>query len=306
MSSTSFYPIGIPGQPWGENERSQWQESQSAKRSYQEDVVPRIEALADRFETLPYGRLEYSDTSYSLFALRNGIHDPNLQTALITGGVHGYETSGVMGALQFLETRAAEYAGKVNLLVAPCVSPWAYERINRWNYNAIDPNRSFHPESGAGECTALMALVASATGRFLLHIDLHETTDSDESEFRPALCARDGKEYEPGLVPDGFYLVDDNENLQPAFQQAVIAAVEQVTHIAPPDADGKIIGSPVIAHGVIEYPQSKYAMCASITGAQFTTTTEVYPDSPRATPEQCNLAQVSAVCAALDFGLLNS
>jgi hypothetical protein len=32
-------------------------------------------------------------------------------------------------------------------------------------------------------------------------IDLHETTDSDESEFRPALAARDGKPFELGLIP---------------------------------------------------------------------------------------------------------
>ena len=38
-----------------------------------------------------------------------------------------------------------------------------------------------------------------------------------------------------------------------------------------------------------------------ITGARYTTTTEVYPDSPRATPEQCIAAQVAAVCAGLDF-----
>jgi hypothetical protein len=34
-------------------------------------------------------------------------------------------------------------AGRINLLVAPCVSPWAYERIQRWNAHAVDPNRSF-------------------------------------------------------------------------------------------------------------------------------------------------------------------
>jgi len=44
-------------------------------------------------------------------------------------------------------------------------------------------------------------------------------------------------------------------------------------------------------------------MCPSITGAPYTTTTEVYPDSPRATPQQCSDAQVAAVCAALDFVL---
>jgi hypothetical protein len=117
------------------------------------------------------------------------------------------------------------------------------------------------------------------------------------------LAARDGKPFEPGLIPDGFYLVDDSENPQPAFQQAVIAAVEKVTHIAPADDKGEIIGSPLVAHGVIEYPLVKLGLCAGITGAKFTTTTEVYPDSSRATPQQCNDAQVAAVCAALDYAL---
>ena len=40
-----------------------------------------------------------------------------------------------------------------------------------------------------------------------------------------------------------------------------------------------------------------------ITNARYTTTTEVYPDSPSATPEQCNAAQAAAVCAAIDFAL---
>ncbi len=306
MTNTAFYPIGTPGQPWGEEERSQWRAGQPRQRRYDEDVVPRIEALTADFEVLTYGRLDYAGETYTLFALRNGPHDPALPTALVTGGVHGYETSGVMGALEFLETRAVDYAGKVNLLVAPCVSPWAYERINRWNYDAIDPNRNFHADSDARECSALVDLVASQSGPFLLHIDLHETTDSDEGEFRPALAARDGNNYVPDAVPDGFYLVDDSENPQPAFQQAIILAVEKITHIAPADPDGKIIGTSVVAHGVIEYPQSKYAMCSAITGARFTTTTEVYPDSARATPTQCNEAQVAAVCAALDFALAHA
>ena len=208
MTSTPSYPIGTPSKPWGEEERNQWRSSQSRQRRYQEDVVPRIVALAERFEVLSYGQLDYAGEAYTLFALRNGPADPDLPTALVTGGVHGYKTSGVMGALQFLETRAGQYAGKINLLVAPCVSPWAYERVNRWNYDAVDPNRNFAPDSKALECTALMELVAAQPGPFLLHIDLHETTDSDESEFRPALAARDGEDFKPGIIPDGFYLVD--------------------------------------------------------------------------------------------------
>ncbi|ATW02684.1 M14 family metallocarboxypeptidase [Sphingorhabdus sp. YGSMI21] len=303
MNGTPFYPIGTSGQPWGDEERKQWRAGQSTRRRYAEDVVPRIEALADQFEIISYGQLDYADDIYSLFALRNGPHDPALPTALVTGGVHGYETSGIMGALEFLEKYAANYAGKCNLLVAPCVSPWAYERVNRWNYNALDPNRNFKTGSEAAECAALMALVAAQPGPFLLHIDLHETTDSDETEFRPALAARDGKNYVPDTVPDGFYLVDDSESPQPAFQQSIISAVERVTHIAPPDENNMIIGSPVVAHGVIEYPQAQYAMCGAITDARFKTTTEVYPDSERATPRECNNAQVTAVCAALDFAL---
>ena len=303
MVTFSPYPIGTPGQQWGAAEKSEWRARQVRRRRYDQEIVPRIEALGELFETLVYGHLDYAGAQYSLFALRSRQFDPLLPTVLITGGVHGYETSGVTGALEFLETRAASYARRVNLLVAPCVSPWAYEHINRWNYDAIDPNRSFRAGGPSREATALIALVASIAQPFVMHVDLHETTDSDEAEFRPALCARDGKPFMPETIPDGFYLCADSENPQPAFQQAIIAAVAGVTHIAPPDPKGEIIGSPVVAPGVIEYPLTRLGLCASITGARFTTTTEVYPDSARTSPQACRLAQVTAVCAALDHVL---
>ena len=303
MTDVVAYPVGTPGRAWGEAELDQWRARQVRHRRYDQDVLPRIAALADRFERIAYGQLDYAGESYPLYALRSRAWDASLPAALITGGVHGYETSGVMGALAFLETRSADYAGRVNLLVAPCVSPWGYERINRWNFEAVDPNRNFRPDGPSREATSLIALVQPWLGQFRLHIDLHETTDSDESEFRPALAARDGKPFEPGTIPDGFYLVADAEDPQLAFQQAIVTAVEAVTHIAPPDEGGEIIGCPAVAHGVITYPQRDYGMCPVITGAPYTTTTEVYPDSPRATPQQCNDAQVAATCAALDFVL---
>jgi hypothetical protein len=43
-----------------------------------------------------------------------------------------------------------------------------------------------------------------------------------------------------------------------------------------------------------------------MTDAPFRTTTEVYPDSPRASAEQCIAAQVAAACAAIDFALTQS
>ncbi|MBX3714311.1 MAG: M14 family metallocarboxypeptidase [Lysobacter sp.] len=301
--SQAFHPVGTPGQPWTPAEFDVWRARQVRHRSYHEDVVRVIEGFRDRFDVSEYGEVVYGDERHPLFAILNRHWNDALPCVLVTGGVHGYETSGVHGALRFVDLHAEAYAGKVNLLVAPCVSPWAYERIHRWNHDGVDPNRSFREPSPAQESAALMRLVAPLLGRFVAHVDLHETTDSDETEFRPALAARDGKPFEPGLIPDGFYLVDDTENPQPEFQQAIIAAVERVTHIAPPDDKGEIIGSPVVAHGVIRYPLKALGLCAGITGARYTTTTEVYPDSPRATPEQCNEAQAVAVRAAVDFVL---
>ena len=76
-----------------------------------------------------------------------------------------------------------------------------------------------------------------------------------------------------------------------------------MTHIAPADANGQIIGADVTQKGVINYPVRDLGLCASVTGARFTSTTEVYPDSADATPEICNQAQIAAVRAALDYAL---
>jgi hypothetical protein len=301
--SLRTYPIGVPGQPWSATEIDVWRSRQVKQRSYAADVLTAIDALRASFDVTEYGQLDYAGESFPLVAIRSRDWSDDLPVLLVTGGVHGYETSGVEGALQFVRDHANEYAGGANILVVPCVSPWAYERIQRWNPDAIDPNRNFREDSPAAESAALVSLLAPLSDRILVHIDLHETTDSDESEFRQAVAARDGKEYEPGEVPDGFYLVDDSFNRQPAFQEAVIEAVAKVTHIAPADAHGEIIGSPVVAHGVIEYDLKKLGLCAGITNASYVTTTEVYPDSPRSTPQQCNDAQVAAVRAAFDYAL---
>ncbi|WP_428312746.1 M14 family metallopeptidase [Hydrocarboniphaga sp.] len=303
MSVSQPYPIGTPGQPWGATEIQAWRSSHAIRRRYKDDVLAVIDRLRARFDVQQYGSLDFDPERFPLYCIRSRDWHDELPCVLITGGVHGYETSGVHGALRFVERHAADYAGRINLLVAPCISPWAYETIQRWNPYAIDPNRSFRDDSPAQESAALLRLVAPLRERLLLHVDLHETTDTDESEFRPALAARDGKVYEPGEIPDGFYLVDDSEQPQTAFQQAVIAAVARVTHIAPADGRGEIIGSPVIAPGVIEYALRPLGLCAGMTSARYRTTTEVYPDSPRASDEQCILAQVTAVCAAIDYAL---
>ncbi|GAB3276183.1 M14 family metallopeptidase [Parahaliea aestuarii] len=302
MSQTTSYSIGTPGTPWGDAERAEWHGRQGVKRSYASLVLSRLEATPTGFERVTYGALSHDPQRYPLLAFRSQEWDRTRPSALVTGGVHGYETSGVQGAIDFLQQAAEAYLGRVNLLVLPCISPWAFETINRWNPLAIDPNRSFHVDSPAEESAAVLALLAREGLQFDLHIDLHETTDTDASEFRPALAARDGESIDLWEhIPDGFYLVGDSERPEPAFQAAVIKAVEAVTHIAPPDSDGTIIGETLEQHGVINYPVRKLGLCAGITDARFVTTTEVYPDSPRVDDANCNLAQVTAICTALDF-----
>ncbi|KQB00915.1 peptidase [Vibrio metoecus] len=301
---SSVYPIGVPGQPWQAAERQAWLAQRHSQREYQQEVVPKILALQDRFEISTYGALSFDPARYPLYVVKSRNWDATKPTVLITGGVHGYETSGVHGALQFLATAAEPYLAHFNLLAAPCVSPWGYETINRWNPDAIDPNRSFIQNSPAQEAALLMAMVAEHEP-ILLHIDLHETTDTDESEFRPALAARDGKDYLAGTIPDGFYTVGDTENPQLDFQQAVINSVRRVTHIAPADDKNEIIGSPVVADGVILYPMRELGLCGGMTDCTYGTTTEVYPDSPKVSAQNCNDAQVAAIVGALDYVLAN-
>src|SRR5699024_9983500 len=113
------------------------------QRSYADEVLTRIQALGDHFDLCTYAELDYAPERYPLYLLRSRNHDAALPTMLVTGGVHGYETSGVHGALLFAEEHAAAYAGRANLIVLPCLSPWAYERIHRWDPYAVDPNRNF-------------------------------------------------------------------------------------------------------------------------------------------------------------------
>ncbi|MFT5758135.1 MAG: hypothetical protein ACI9LM_002874 [Alteromonadaceae bacterium] len=307
MNDQQPYAIGTLGIKWGEIEKSVWFAQQRIKRSYQDDVVAKIKALSDKFDVEQYGALSLDESRYPLWAVKSKNWDHNKQTVLVTGGVHGYETSGVQGALRFLETKAKDYTNQFNILVMPCISPWGYETINRWNGKAIDPNRSFHKDSPAEESALVIEYIASlSTFDIKVHIDLHETTDSDNSEFRPALAARDAVEHNNWNIPDGFYLVANSVNPAPSFQKAIITAVEKMTHIAPADDNGQLIGAPLEQRGVINYAARALGLCMGLTNADFMTTTEVYPDSPKSDDENCILAQVVVITAGLDFVLENS
>ena len=295
------YPIGIEGKPWGTKEKTLWLNQQPIKRQYADEVLVTIDSLRDDFELAQYGTLPYDQNRYPLYIAKTKNWQASSPTVLVTGGVHGYETSGVQGALGFLTGKAKDYESSFNLVVAPCISPWGYETINRWNPDAIDPNRSFMSNSLSAEASQIMAYVNAQQFNLLAHFDLHETTDTDNSEFRPALAARDAVFQAVWDIPDGFYTVDDSSRPKPAFQKAIIDSVESVTHIAQPDDQNKIIGADVAQKGVINYNKRKLFLCGGFTTADYVTTTEVYPDSSSATPRQCIDAQIAAICGGLNY-----
>jgi len=284
---------------WQQAEKDNWFREQKIQRSYRDEVATKIIALSSRYELVQYGALSLDPNRYPLFILKTKHFDPKKKTILVTGGVHGYETSGVHGALAFMERSAECYEYSYNIVCAPCISPWAYETINRWNPKAIDPNRSFRENSPAEECSFFLQAMKGVEP--FAHFDLHETTDTDNTIFRPALAARDGVEQKFSEIPDGFYVVGDSDRPQNEFQAAIIAAVRKVTHITPADENGCIIGDKVEQEGVINYPLKKLFLCAGFSNAEYTTTTEVYPDSPKSNPQICIDAQVAAVMGGLEF-----
>jgi len=220
---------------------------------------------------------------------------------LVTGGVHGYETIGFHGALDGIERGFADHAGTIYVLLLPCVSPWGYETVNRCKPEELDPHRQFKQASPAAASAQAMACGAAHCARVDLHVDLHETTDADASEFGPAKAARDGVAFERHDIPDGFYRVGDVERPAPAFQHALIQAVSRVTRIAEPNERFCIIGEPLQQPGVINCAKRALRLCVGVTDARFVTTTEVYPDSPTVTPATCHAAQVATVRAAIDY-----
>ncbi len=318
MSSTTtepetypIYPIGTPGIPWGDAEKKEWLSKQTKIRDYFGDILSPFMRL-DFLEIFQYGELDYrkyGSALFPLFAGRSKNWNPELPLVLISSGNHGYELT-FGGHLLFLKKYWKEFEGKANFLCIPCLSPWGFEVDHRWTPLAVDPNRTYTPSKpGSDEAKFAMALTAEYEKKckgILAHFDLHETTLTDNSIFEPAKIARDGltnKRWEP--VPIGFYLVDNDYNTQPAFQKACIDAVRPITKIAAADEKGEIIGEKVYQEGVILIASRSWGLCGGFSNAPYSTTTEVFPDAPGCTREECDIAQCECIVGGLRYALAN-
>jgi hypothetical protein len=299
---------------WGPEKKLKWFLSQPLQRSYREIVLHRLQSLearlGDSIQIESYGALTLDPQKYPLYAVRVGKPSASKPNVLITGGVHGYETSGVKGALQFLEEHAVAYSEYFHFIVAPCISPWSFETINRLDPVMENPNREFKAEGKAEESVFFMQYLAGLGLEFDGHIDLHETTDSDRV-FLPEEYSKNGLvlEAKDVSIPDGFYLIGTQASKRPDLEKAMIEAVRAVTHIAKADERGMILDTPVSSEGVIH--TSIAGLCAEQTragGKLGAYTTEMYPDSEVLKSKgeayveaKCAEAQVACVLGALDF-----
>jgi hypothetical protein len=89
--------------PWSPEDKEAWFKRQTIQRSYERDVVARLKALpSDIFKLEPYGALTHDPARYPLYRVLSKPWTGRKPAILITGGVHGYEPSGITGALRFL------------------------------------------------------------------------------------------------------------------------------------------------------------------------------------------------------------
>lgn len=329
---------------WKEPEKKAWLARQTIQRSYARDVERRIKKLSTRrFDIRQYGsinldaplpvdadfkkakglkdvkHLKSGPKELPLYRVRSKNWNPDNPTILITGGVHGYEPSGIMGALTVLEELAPQYDGKVNFIVYPCVSPVGYEINHRWNQKTEDPNRHFYEGTTVEEARLLIADLQHLNLNFDTSIDLHETNDRDK-ELIKERRARDGETLQPGdeIIPVGFYLVVTKQD-DVGLGQEVVAAVRDGGTVICTDDD--ILGEPN-QNGVIVV--SMKGLCqdyaSKISGMAMTT--EIYPDgldkdkkigqdwseaavklSTLRAKDEAVIAQVDAVRAAINIGI---
>jgi hypothetical protein len=107
MATKHFYRIGQHGVAWGAAERAAWAADVGVpKRSYAKEVLAKLEPLKKKFDVVQYGALSQDPERYPLMMIKSRGFDASdgKPCVLVTGGVHGYEKSGVQGALLFAAT----------------------------------------------------------------------------------------------------------------------------------------------------------------------------------------------------------
>lgn len=302
---------------WNESQVRDWRQSVVAagkKRDYGE-IVSRVTRLPANTHVIEnYATTSDGNPQFRITVGDVGNGNPNI---LITGGVHGYEPSGIEAALIFAEKKAQPLTARFNFVIYPCLSPWAFEHDQRWNADGEDPNRLFTRTPGAPkphvfrttdieECRHFMNSMESNGVTFACAVDLHETCDRDIG-LRILRSERFDEELAPDYreIPQGYYLTlsrreaEEDNDTQLSLGRAIIDEVRKVSPIAPESTilngkrnDGGIILS-APSNGLLRTYFDNHAKLVAVT--------EVYPDHKAMTPEKTVAAQLASIQGALNY-----
>lgn len=315
---------------WNEDDKLKWLSQQTFQRSYADQVLSRIEKLkkvGGQLKIQSYGSLSLKEgrnelvingavlsaeeykNRYPLYYAEVGDVTNGKPTIIVTGGTHGYEESGVYGALEFLEKDFANYSDQFNFLVFPCLSPFSYEVNQRWTHDAWDPNRSFdRSKPYVPEAQLVMDVLdkvsEKAGGSFAAAVDLHETPDRDKT-MMPPQYERYGIQLSPDdiLIPNGYYLISSVSNKAPEMATRILEFVRKVTPIArDPEILGEAnVGGVVVSAGDDPTHQGlNQSYMGTLCENSFTT--EIYPEihpEPKGS-EEAIAAQRATIHGILD------
>jgi hypothetical protein len=315
---------------WKEEDKVAWLKKQRFQRSYLDQVLTRIDQLKDAGGPIvvrQYGNLslqgrevivvsgttlsaeEYKNR-YPLFYVEAGDVTNGKPTIIVTGGTHGYEESGVYGALEFLEKDVVDYVDHFNFLVFPCLSPFSYEVNQRWTHDAWDPNRSFdRSKPYVPEAQLVMDVLDKTHERmrrdFAAAVDLHETPDRDKV-MMPPQYERYGLSLSSDdiLIPNGYYLISHAANKDPQMATRIVDWVRKVTPIAPdPEIHGDKNEAGVVVSRGSDPTHQGLNQHYMKTLADNSFTTEIYPEihpEPQGSQEAI-AAQRATIHGILDY-----
>lgn len=285
---------------WSADRCAAWYGQQPQVRDYVRDVVERARAV-----TLPpslvlssYGAAHGDD----LICVAPRAIDSSKPSLSITGGVHGYEPSGIDASLQLIETGAQNYRDRANIFIFPCVTPAAYRIHHRWTHGANDTNREFFAGTNVIEAALLMQRIESLGVSFTSAIDCHETPIEDRL-FRRLRADRYGTPLtgDPDLLPDGFHMmVPDTALLRHSVQECARTLMDAVARITPIATDELIVGNKN-DRGVIPSSASGTLTRWMSARSDFAATTEVVTENISA--RNATRIQLTAIQAAADYML---
>ena len=256
------YPIGTPGTPWGAAEKAAWLARQAVRRRYDAEVVAAAEgrragARRSCSRTACSTTRAWACPPTRCMRCAAATGNAGRPTVLVTGGVHGYETSGVQGALQWIATEFDRHADDGQPAGAALHQPLGLRddqplEPRRARPEPPVPRRQPRRRGRARDGLRRGARRRRSTCTSTCTRPPTPTTASSAPP-RPRATARRSTSH---AIPDGFYLVGDTERPAPDFQRALIDAVRRVTHIAEADEHGCLIGTPMDAARRHQLPQA--------------------------------------------------